>query len=143
LYELRNGTREHFRHHARTVHFDSLLAGAQLRSNLLVQSATNDPRHYFPFAWCKRLETTMNEAANLGLRAVFLIAPKRLLDCGKQPKIVDGLGQKIDGALLHRGNAHADVTDSGQENDGERILGSDQCMLQLEASQPRHANVEQ
>jgi hypothetical protein len=125
------------------VHFDRLLAGAQLRCNLLVQSATNDLRHYFPFAWRKRFETTVNHAANLGLRAVFQISPKRLLDCRKQSNIVDRLGQKIDCALLHGGNAHADVTDSGQENDGERILGSDQCMLQLEASQPRHANVEQ
>jgi hypothetical protein len=42
LYGLWNAAREHLRHYARAVDIDCLLAGAQLRGNLLVQPTVNN-----------------------------------------------------------------------------------------------------
>jgi hypothetical protein len=59
----------------------------------------------------------------------------------EQRLVAHRLGEKIDGARLHRLHRHRNITMSSQEDDRLRIAALRQMVLQVKAARPRHAHV--
>jgi 2'-5' RNA ligase len=73
LHQLCERVCGHLRHDASAVDFHSHFTRAQVRSNLLVQTATNHPRHHLSFPWRQRFEAMVYYATNLDLHALLLV----------------------------------------------------------------------
>ena len=78
----------------------------------------------------------------VALAAPLGIPPERDFDGGEEPLPVDGLGQEIDRARLHRTHARRDVAMARQEDDGHRARVADESLLQLETVDARHVEIE-
>ncbi|UUZ48203.1 hypothetical protein LP420_35725 [Massilia sp. B-10] len=61
----------------------------------------------------------------------------------EQEFAADRLGQEIFGAGLDRAHAHGDVGAAAQEHDRQPMADADQVILQLQAGQAGHVDVEQ
>lgn len=63
-------------------------------------------------------------------------------DRGKQVGIVHRLGEKVDRPVLHRLGTGPDVAVAGEEDDRQQLAALGERLLQLDAGQLRHRQVE-
>jgi hypothetical protein len=70
-------------------------------------------------------------------------AGKRLANAFHQDGVVEGLFQKIDGTVAHRGYRHRNVGGAGEENYGKIETAFPQYSLQLDPRHRGHHHVEQ
>ena len=119
----------HLLHAPGAVHLDRLLGGAEIGRDLLVQAPGHDVRQHLALARRQRREQRLGRRALLAGPPEQQVLGERLLDRREQHRVVDRLGQEVEGAELHRLGAHRHVGAAGQENDrqvaaalGERLL---------------------
>jgi len=73
-----------------------------------------------------------------------VVALKRRMDSAQQGVAIDGLGQKVDRAGLHRLHTHTDIAMPGEEHHRQRINASGQRPLQSEPTGAAgHGHIEQ
>src|SRR5271170_2445355 len=123
------------------MHFDSFFASAKIRSDLLVESASNYKRHHLALARCKACDSPLDRAANGLFQAPPRVQAKRLIDCCIKSHVVDRLRQKVHCTRLHGEHAGLNISHTSQKHDWGRTRCSRQSVLQLESIQAWHTNI--
>src|ERR1043166_2729732 len=99
-------------------------------------------REDFALARRKRCQTFLDFlqlGAALAFNAIFLEGG---VNGFKQVFVMNGLGKEIHRAALHRLYAHGNIAPAGKENDRNRAALRRQSLLQLQAVQAWHRNIE-
>src|SRR5260370_14401036 len=70
------------------------------------------------------------------------IDPERFFHCCQQLTVIDGFREEVDRSRLHRPDGLRDITIACQEDDGPMTSVLGEALLQLEAVQAWHCQVE-
>src|SRR5438067_9063601 len=110
----------HLPHDLAAMHLDGHLADPELAGDLLVEPAGDDEAQDLSLAGGQGLEAgpQFGEAYLVGAADAVLF--KRDTDRIEQILVAERLGQKLDGARLHRRHRHRDVAIAGDEDDRQR-----------------------
>jgi hypothetical protein len=108
-HELRQGSGTHLPHDLTAMNLHRHLAQIELGGDLLVRLPVDDESHGLSLALSQGGVAPPQIGDESGVSAPFPIAPDRRLDRIEQVLILEGLGQEVDGASLHRPNAHPNV----------------------------------
>src|SRR6476469_1459677 len=121
---------------------DGLFHGTEIIRDLLVQLSVANMREDFALARRKRCQTFLDFiqlGATLPFNAIFLEGG---VNGFKEVFVMNGLGKEIHRAALHRLYAHGNVAPAGKENDRKRAAFRCQSLLQLQAVQAWHRDIE-
>src|SRR5438270_1606396 len=110
----------HLPHDLAAMHLDGHLADPELAGDLLVEPAGDDEAQDLSLAGGQGLKACpqFGEAHLVGAADAVLF--KRDTDRIEQILVAERLGQKLDGARLHRPHRHRDVAIAGDEDDQQR-----------------------
>src|ERR1043166_709862 len=122
--------------------FDRLLDGAEVAGNLFVQFASDDIIEHFAFTRCERGQALANFGKLALLPAKREVFLKRRMNGYKQLFIIDGLGEKISGAVLHRLDTLGNVTFARQKNNWKEASFIGEDALEFKAIDGRHGKIE-
>ena len=124
------------------MHFDRVLADAQGVGNLLVQLAGDDMRHHLAFAWGEAGITLAEQSRFPDEFALFDGALQRDPHGPEEIDVLDGFGEKIQGAGLDRPHAHGDIAVPGEKHDRQQDTALREALLQFQAVEFRHRDIE-
>ena len=142
MNEFGHGLHLHFFHDAGAMDFDGFLDGAEVSGGLLVELAGDDVFQDFALARSERRQALLDFGdfgTRLPLEAILLDGD---VNGFEQILVVHRFGEEIQSAALHRLHAHGDVAVAGEKNDGKLAAFRRQSLLQLQAIQAGHRDVE-
>jgi hypothetical protein len=124
------------------MHFDGVLAGAEVAGNLLVELAGNDMFHHLALARREACEPLL-ELGHFGRPFVlFGSALQRSSHGTQEVGIVDRLGEEIHRAGLDSLHAHRDVAVPGEKHDRQQYAGVREPLLEVQTVEFRHRDIE-
>src|SRR5258706_4345113 len=142
VHQFRERAGLHFRHYLAAMDFDSFLADAKFESNLFVKHAGDHQHHHFSLSRRQRIETRTQVREFSAVFSGTLIATNRERNGVEQILIAERLGEKLYRAGLHRLYRHRYIAVAGDKDDGIVNASLKQLLLQIEAAEPRQANIQ-
>src|SRR5258708_5645968 len=140
--EICHRTQAHFLHHPAAMDLDRLFDRAPIAGNLLVEPPRDNVRKYFPLARGQgaefRLDRLQFGETLAVLRLTFFGTPYGF----EQISVLRGFREKIYGACLHGAHTRGNVTFAGYENDRPMRAPGGQRLLEFEAIEARHRNIQ-
>src|SRR6185312_3411384 len=121
---------------------DRFLGSSQRRGDLLVDLARDELAEDLTLARCQSGDALHDPVSGNPGRTLRGVNRQGLLHSCEQFAGVDGLGEKVDGATLHRAYAFGDVPLAAEEHDGAAAAAAAQGLLQLQATHLRHGQIE-
>src|SRR5262249_37477125 len=125
---------------AMNLHRDFL--NPQLAGHLLVQETRDYELQDFPLAPGQRVVTLVKCLELYGARQTRPTVAQRVVDRGEQGAVIDGLGEKFDGAGLHGADARGHVAVSADKDDRKPGIFPLQALLKLEPAQVSERHIE-
>ncbi|MPN18910.1 hypothetical protein SDC9_166275 [bioreactor metagenome] len=132
----------HLVHHVVPVHLDRAFGNAEFEGDHLVGAALDHLQQHFLLA---RRQLVVARLQFLGFQAFVEGAAdvgQRRSDGVQQGEVFERLFQEVDGAGLHRPHRVGDVAVAGDEDDRQRPAAPRQFVLQRQAVDAGHADVE-
>src|SRR5262249_7082867 len=140
--EVGHGFGAHLFHHAGPVHLHGLLADAELPGDLLVEAPGHDEFEDFGFA-LREVGQALLELARANPVALFGDVPFQGSAHGVEQLLrAVRLRQEIHGAGPHRPDTHGNAAVAADEDDRQRPVTGRDGVLEVEAGDPGHADVE-
>src|SRR5262245_59295177 len=140
--EVRHRTRAHLLHDPATMHLDGVLGDPQLAADLFVQTTDNDEIEDLALARGQRAEPS-SEVGHTSpvamFSSVFLDRPTHGIEQVTRPI---RLREEIYRTRAHRADAHRDIAVRGDEHDGHTPIALREQVLQIEAGEAWHLDVE-
>src|SRR5262245_43495346 len=124
------------------MHLDRLLDDPQLAGDLLVQTTEHDEIEDLALAWGQRAEPSskVGDTSPVAVfSSVFLHRPTHGIEHVTRPI---RLREEIYRTRAYRADAHRDVAVRGDEHDGHALIALREQVLQIEAGEARHLDVE-
>lgn len=115
---------------------------AQVAGDLLVQTPLGDLSQNCTLARCQDFESRPERAQCLLILAAFTVLSESKIDRVQKILISERLGEKLDGARLHRLHAHRDVAMSGHEDDRESDARHGESSLKIQSTTTRQSRIE-
>jgi hypothetical protein len=122
---------------------DRDVAEREPRGHLLVHQPGCHEGHHFALAAGQRGVTLLQVRQVQRCRAPFPVDVQRLGDGGEQGFIVDRLGEKADGAGLHRAHRLRNVAMAADQDDWDGDAVVEQFLLEIEAVARPELDVEE
>lgn len=141
-HEIRQGASFHFFHDPSTMDFNGALADVQIEGDDLVRFAGDDKIEDFAFTVGESLETICYLGLVFQLRSPLPVSRQGLANTVKEFLVTKRFLNKIDSAFLHRINRHWHIAVPGDKYDGQGAAAGKQLVLQFEAAETGHTNVE-
>src|SRR5580765_2526901 len=117
MHEGSDITRAHFRHHAASMNFRSLLYNPKICRDLLVQPAPYDVQKHLMFSRAKRGEALRDRVDFLSGLPHCMVALDGNLNRAKQVVSAHRLRQEVDGTRFHCLHTGGEVALPADEND--------------------------
>src|SRR2546425_5708006 len=121
---------------------DGDFAGAQLGGDLLVEEARDDQGHHLTLARRQRLVPPAQLSQLRPPAALRAVAVNRLLNGVQQLLVTEGLREKFHRPGLHGLHRHRHVAMTRDEDDRDRGSRLGEFALEIEATQPGQAHIE-
>src|SRR5438270_6444183 len=130
-------------HHVRAVDLDGPGADSEIVSDGLVWQPLRQTIENVAFAGCEGLKPYFGVLPAIAGYFLVLEPPKSLVQRGQQRRLLEWLFNEVHGASLHCPHGERYIAVAGHDDDRKRNAFVAQRLLNFEAVEARHADVQQ